>query len=99
MKLEPAKKSKVQSPPAMSDPYPSPKAYPIKLPVHAFAEPVRHYTPGTRMLRDITRDEQRTLEVRLYYGRKNDKSDERLSAELDIHPDQLDALAATHGSI
>lgn len=64
-----------------------------------FAEPARHYTPGTRALREIPRAEQRTLEVRLYYGRKNGKSDERLSNELDIQPGQLDALAATSGEL
>ena len=56
--------------------------------------------PGTRRLKHIPRDEQRPLEVRLYHLRKVQQlSDVRISAMLNLHPDDLDALAATHGQL
>jgi hypothetical protein len=54
--------------------------------------------PGTRRLRDLPRDLQRPLESRLYHLRRvHHQDDNQISHLLDLHPDDLDALAATHG--
>lgn len=54
--------------------------------------------PGNRRLRDIGRDEQRPMESRLYHLRRvHGTSDAQISQILDLHPDDLDALAATYG--
>lgn len=64
------------------------------------AETPEEYTPGTRRLRDLSRDIQRPLESRLYHMRRvNNWTDARISHELDLHPFDLDALAATAGEI
>lgn len=57
---------------------------------------VRSVPPGTRRLRELSPETVRVLECRLKWGRQiHMKSDDLLSHELDIHPDDLDALAAT----
>jgi len=58
------------------------------------------YPPGTRRLRDLPREVQRPLESRLYHLRKVHRySEARCSHVLDLHPWDLDALAATHGEM
>jgi hypothetical protein len=58
------------------------------------------YPPGTRRLRNIPREVQRPLESRLYHLRKVHRySEARCSHVLDLHPADLDALAATHGEM
>jgi hypothetical protein len=55
-------------------------------------------TPGTRRLRNIGRDEQRPVECRLRSLRHvQQKTDAEASAILNLHIDDLDDLAATHG--
>ena len=55
--------------------------------------------PGKRRLRELTPQQIRTLESRLYFARRVHKwSDVRISHELDLHPEDLDALAAMAGS-
>lgn len=56
--------------------------------------------PGTRRLRKIPRDEQRPLESRLYHLRHvYRESDAKISHLLDLHPDDLGDIAATHGQL
>jgi hypothetical protein len=64
------------------------------------ALPAETYPDGTRRLRDLPRDVQRPLESRLYHLRKVHRySEARCSHVLDLHPADLDALAATHGEM
>lgn len=54
--------------------------------------------PGKRRLCDITRDKQRPLESQLQSLRRlGRKSTTEISSLLDLHPDDLEALAATAG--
>ena len=54
--------------------------------------------PGTRRLRDLPREIQRPLEARLYHLRRvHRQEDDQISHLLDLHPDDLAALASTHG--
>ena len=57
-------------------------------------------SPGRRRLRHLPREVQRPLESRLYHLRHVYRhSDLRCSHLLDLHPDDLDDLAATHGEV
>lgn len=84
-----------------SDPAPSPAvAAVLSNPVryNPKPEPVRVFTPGRRPLREIPRHEARQLEVRLHYMRRvHNLTDRQISHELDVRPEDLDALARTCG--
>lgn len=63
-------------------------------------EPDREWTPGTRRLRDLPRHVSRPLECQQYaLSRKHGVSRMEVSHRLDLHPDDLEALAATAGQI
>ena len=68
-------------------------------------QPAKVYTTarqatGERRLRDLPRDVQRPLESRLYHLRTvHHLTDEEISRKLDLHIDDLPALAATAGQV
>lgn len=63
-------------------------------------EAEKEWTPGTRRLRDLPRDVQRPLECQQYaLSRRTGVSRMEVSHRLDLHPDDLEALAATSGQI
>lgn len=63
-------------------------------------EPCAATSAKYRRLRTLSRDIQRTLEIRLYYLRRVHRwRDSRIAKELDLHPSDFPALAAMAGQL
>lgn len=60
----------------------------------------KQFLPGTRRFHDLTPEVRRPLECYMSsLKRKEGMTRDKLSSLLDLHPDDLDALAASAGSI